>query len=93
MDVRATTGGEDTTEDELTRGFDEGCWNCGSTEHYPGAENPHIRYLCGVCTSFGLARKAQAEFQRVEEAIRASKKPLLRMRRTKKPKGTTLATC
>ena len=45
----------------------EGCYNCGRTEEYPGADNPHIRYLCGVC-NIGLARLGEELFQEIEAA-------------------------
>lgn len=74
----------------------EGCYNCGREEDYNGAENPGIRYLCALCVNAGLLHTAREEFEAIERELKLRRKPLLRMRRSKKDKqkaGTTLANC
>lgn len=71
----------------------EGCYNCGRSESYPGADNDSIRYLCGTCTAVGLARLGRDEFERLEAERKEAKKPLLRVTRKKKEPKKTLSSC
>lgn len=71
----------------------EGCLNCGTIEHYPGADNNTIRYLCGVCVMLGLLPQGRDEFERIEAEQKEARKPLLRLKRTKKEPKKTLSSC
>lgn len=73
----------------------EGCYNCGDEESYPGANDPDIRYLCAVCTMCGIVVSGRKAFERLEAEKRSASKPLLRLRRKTKTKVSkpTLANC
>ena len=74
----------------------EGCLNCGTVEEYPGSSNPNIRYLCGICVCLGVAKQEHAvkEFELLEQEFKASKRPLLRLRRKhKKKEKKTIGSC
>lgn len=76
--------------------MNEGCYNCGREETYNGADNPDIRYLCAICTAFGLARQEGVieEFERVEAELKKAKAPRLRISKKRQPKeNKTLSTC
>lgn len=76
--------------------MNEGCINCGREENYNGADNSAIRYLCSMCTVFGLAKQESAleEFEEVERQLKASKRPRVRISRAKKDKTKkTLSSC
>jgi len=79
---------------ELKR--NEGCTNCGTEEHYNGANNPDIRYLCSICTVFGVAKQEAVvkEFEAVELEIKRSKRPRIRLaKKRQKRLNKTLADC
>lgn len=72
--------------------INEGCINCGREEHYPGCDNPNIRYLCGVCTT-GLLKRDKDTIAAIESEIREMRPPHVKIRRTRRPKErVTLAT-
>jgi hypothetical protein len=76
--------------------MNEGCINCGTEEDYNGADNPAIRYLCTMCTVFGLAKQEAIikEFEEVERQIKQSKKPRLRLsKKREQRKNRTLSSC
>ena len=70
----------------------EGCFNCGEIEDYSGADNPDIRYLCGICTMCGLVPKGRDTFEAIETSLKAIKPTQRRFnRKSVTKKGTTLA--
>lgn len=73
----------------------EGCYNCGNEEDYPGADDPNIRYLCAVCVMCGIALQGRKEFDRLEDERKAARRPMLRIRKKTKQAGgkPTLSTC
>ena len=76
--------------------MNEGCYNCGREESYNGADNPEIRYLCPICTIFGLCKQEGVveEFEKIEQELRKAKSPRLRISKKRQPKeNKTLSNC